>query len=289
MQTKDVIHDLLIIKQILGISDSLLAKELGISRSTLNRWVTGESTASQSKVQSLYTYAYKRNVSINLIKSQLYQDDYSKKESKVIFHGSKYGIEGPIDLTKTNVKNDFGRGFYCDEKYSQAAMFVSSNSTPYVYILSFNQKNLKGVKFDVDTKWLIAIAYYRGRLEEYKNSDIIKQIVADVSSADYLIAPIADNKMFSIIDNFIDGDITDEACKHALSASDLGYQYVLLSQKSINSCKILSTCYLCDEEREKYHNSRIESMKEGNDKVKASRIQYRNIGKYIDELLKGGE
>ncbi|MFA7101161.1 MAG: helix-turn-helix transcriptional regulator, partial [Bacilli bacterium] len=60
MQTKDVIHDLLIIKQILGISDSILAKELGVSRSTLNRWVTGESTASQSKVQSLYTYAYKR-------------------------------------------------------------------------------------------------------------------------------------------------------------------------------------------------------------------------------------
>ena len=91
--------------------------------------------------------------------------------------------------------------------------------------------------------------------------------------------------MFSIINNFIDKEITDEQCKHCLSATNLGYQYVIKSPKAIKRLKIIEKCYICSEEKNDYLEKRKDYTKLGDDKVKAARIKYRGIGKYIDELL----
>jgi len=281
----DVINDLLMVKKMLNITDEKLSSELLISRSTLNRWINGKSEISNRSIKGIYEYIYSKNIDVNKIKSQLYLEEYSKENEIVLFHGSKTGIEGNIDLNKTKINNDFGQGFYCGETFEQAAMFVSSYSTSSIYIIKFKSKNLKVLKFDVDTKWMFAIAYYRGRLDEYKDSKVIKEIDKEVKDADYIIAPIADNKMFSIISNFIDGEITDEQCRHSLSATDLGYQYIFISNKAIDNLGILSNCYITEKEKEDYLKSRETSIKLGNDKVKAARIKYARIGKYIDDIM----
>lgn len=281
----DVINDLLMVKKMLNITDEKLSSELLISRSTLNRWINGKSKISNRSIKDIYEYIYSKNIDVNKIKSQLYLEEYSKENEIVLFHGSKTGIDGNIDLNKTKINNDFGQGFYCGETFEQAAMFVSSYLTSSIYIIKFKSKNLKVLKFDVDTKWMLAIAYYRGRLDEYKNSKVIKEIDKEVKDADYIIAPIADNKMFSIISNFIDGEITDEQCRHSLSATDLGYQYIFISNKAIDNLEILSNCYITEKEKEDYLKSRETSIKLGNDKVKAARIKYARIGKYIDDIM----
>ena len=63
----------------------------------------------------------------------------------------------------------------------------------------------------------------------YKNHPTIKTLIEQSKDCDYIIAPIADNRMFQIINAFIDGEITDEQCKHCLAATNLGMQYIFIS------------------------------------------------------------
>jgi hypothetical protein len=79
---------------------------------------------------------------------------------------------------------------------------------------------------------MMTIAYYRNALSKYAEHPIVQKLVAQSRDCDYIIAPIADNRMFQIINSFIDGEITDEQCKHFLAATNLGYQYVFVTPKS---------------------------------------------------------
>ena len=96
---------------------------------------------------------------------------------------------------------------------------------------------------------MMTIAYYRGTLDKYTDHAIIQKIIKDSRNCDYIIAPIADNRMFKIIDSFIQGEITDEQCKHCLAATNLGKQYVFVSDLAISQLKIVERVYLADNEK----------------------------------------
>ena len=80
-------------------------------------------------------------------------------------------------------------------------------------------------------------------------------------------------KLFEIIDSFIDGEITDVQCQHCLLATNLGRQYVFVSQKALDNITLLERCFLTDSEKELYLNTRQESFKMNIDKVKLARKQ----------------
>ena len=71
---------------------------------------------------------------------------------------------------------------------------------------------------------MMTIAYYRGTLGSYENHPLIRKLVNDVEGNDYIIAPIADNRMYQIINSFIEGEITDQQCMHCLASTNLGKQ-----------------------------------------------------------------
>ena len=91
--------------------------------------------------------------------------------------------------------------------------------------------------------------------------------------------------MFQIINSFIDGEITDEQCKHCLAATHLGSQYVFIRERAIEQVKLLERCYISNNEKEYYKNIRTADTKLGDDKVKLAKIQYRGKGRYLDEIL----
>ena len=131
----------------------------------------------------------------------------------------------------------------------------------------------------------MTIAYYRGSLDKYRDHPIIEKLRQDSRDCDYIIAPIADNRMFQIINSFMDGEITDEQCRHCLAATNLGFQYVFTSEEAIRHVSVLERCYLSENEKEYYKGIRSSESKLGDDKVKLARITYRGKGKYIDEIL----
>ncbi len=272
------------IRDVLDISQKEFAKVLDTEQKTISNIESKDSYPSKTIVESAFTYAFKKDVKINKLKELLCRDNLSHNE-KLLFHGSKGEIKGDIDVNFGRGNNDFGKGFYTGESYEQAVSFISTYDDPSVYFMSFDDSDLKCKRYSVDREWMMTIAYYRESLEEYENHPLIEKIIKESRDCDYIIAPIADNKMFETINEFIEGNLTDEQCKHCLATTNLGMQYVFLTEKAASRLKIVERCYVCDKEREYYKKIKEDYRKLGNDKVKLAKAQYRGIGKYIDEVL----
>lgn len=276
--------DLKSIRDILGLSQGEMANQIGVEQVTLSRNELDKTQPSDRILESVYSYAFYKKVKINKLKEMLWRDDLRKNE-KLLFHGSKSEITGEIDPCYGRKNNDFGQGFYTGESYEQAISFISGFNSSSVYFLSFKDDDLKCKKYNVDQEWMMTIAYYRGTLTQYEGHPTIKKLVEESRNCDYIIAPIADNRMFQIINSFIEGDLTDEQCKHCLATTNLGMQYIFLTNKAVSQLKLLERCYISNNEREYYKNIRIEDAKLGDDKVKLAKRQYRGQGRYIDEIL----
>lgn len=277
-------EDCKLFRELRGLSQSELADLLGVGIATINRWENEQVEPSSGALEQFYSNAYHSGVGFNRIKEQFYREELKDSEI-LLFHGAKKEIEGDIRCDASRYNNDFGQGFYMGESFRQAALFVSNFETSCVYYLSLEPDGLLRAKYSVDTEWMLTIACFRGRLKGWITEEIEQQLCNKVLTADYIVAPIADNRMYQIIDNFIDGEITDEQCRHALAATELGMQYVIKSDKAAAKVKILEKCYLCDPERNGFAAARGNDLSLAEDKVKAARIKYRGKGKYIDELI----
>ena len=276
--------DIKSIRELLNLSQSEFANQLGVERVTISRSELGKTEPSPKLLESVYAYSFNKKIKINKLKEMFWRDDLGNN-SKLLFHGAKGEIIGDIDVHHGRDNNDFGQGFYTGESYEQAISFVSGFDNSSVYYLSFDDKDLKCKRYEVDQEWMMTIAYYRGTLDEYKNHSKIKALVKESRDCDYIIAPIADNRMFQIINSFIAGELTDEQCKHCLAATNLGMQYIFISEKAASQAKIMERCYISANEREYYKDIRLDESKLGDDKVKLAKRQYRGQGRYIDEIL----
>lgn len=276
--------DLKAIREILGYTQSEMAEQLGVEQVTVSRNELNKTKPSNQLLERVYNFAFDKNIQLNRLKEMLWIEKLPSNH-KLLFHGSKGIIERPLSVRLGRINNDFGQGFYTGETYAQAISFVSGFKDSSVYYLDFDNQNLKSKEYFVDQEWMMTIAYYRGALDNYKNHKIVQKIIKDSRDCDYIIAPIADNRMFKIIDSFIQGEITDEQCKHCLAATNLGKQYVFVSDLAISQLKIVEHVYLSDNEKNYYKKIRNSDSKLGDDKVKLARIQYRGKGKYIDEIL----
>ena len=280
-------NEITIISEVLQINESDLAKRLDVSRETFNNWKFGRKNISNSNLEKVYTYAYENDINLNFIYEQLLKEEYEKNKDIVLFHGAKRKFSMPIDfISNSKSTNDFGIGFYLGETFEQAANYISALSQNIVYCFRLNLNDLKIYKFNVNTEWMIAIAYFRGWLNDYKDSPLIKRLVSKLSDYDVIIAPIADNRMFDIIAEFVENEITDEQCRHALAATNLGFQFVLKTNKALENIELLKEMYVCQKEKEHCLDNRNTLTNNGAQKVKIARIQYKNKGQYIEEILK---
>lgn len=278
-------QDIESVLEITGFTAEELAEELGVSRITISNWINNKNNISEKHMQEFYEYVFKKGIRLNKIKEQFYREDMVKDNEVLLFHGAKTKLEGNLRLDCNKRINDFGDGFYCGESLEQSAMFVATHKRSSLYMVKFDPSDLRGREFKVDREWMLTIAYYRGKLSEYADTETVQQLITANKGVDYIIAPIADNRMFEIIDSFIDGEITDVQCQHCLSATNLGKQYVFISQKALDNVTILERCFLTDSEKESYLTARQENFKMNMDKVKLARKQYRNQGQYIEDIL----
>ena len=282
----EIRQDIESVLEITGMTIEELANELKTTRATISNWLNNRANISARHLDAFYSYVYSKGIRLNRIKEQFYREDMLNKNEVLLFHGAKTMIDGELSLQHNKNINDFGNGFYCGESLEQSVMFVATYPNSSLYMLKFNQTGLKKKEYSVDREWMLTIAYHRERLNEYKSNKLIKKIASANENIDYIVAPIADNRMFEIIDSFIDGEITDVQCQHCLSATNLGMQYVFVSQRALSNITMLERCYLSENEKNAYLNARQESFSMNQDKVKIARKQYRNHGDYIEDILR---
>ena len=276
--------DLEIILKTLDMSLRDFADELYFDAPTVSNWLTGKKMPDRRSKEDVYSYAFDNRVYINRAHEEPLYNLSKKQGFTLLFHGSRRGLNGDIDIAMSKINNDFGRGFYMGETLEQSATFVSEADDPKVYGFGIYTDGLNVVKHEINLDWMLSIAYYRGKLDEYKSSEKLKKIININDGADLIIAPITDNRMFDIIDEFIEGRITDVACMNALAALDLGNQYVLKTKKAISKLGMIREFYLCNSEKEHYRKRRNELNGERSKRIKSFRSQYRE-GSYIEDIL----
>lgn len=277
-------EDSILLREMRQLSQAELADQLGVGIATINRWENKNKEPTEENLERFYAYAYHSGIRLNRIKEQFYREEL-ENDAILLFHGAKTTIDGEIRADVSRHNNDFGQGFYMGESFRQAALFVSNFESSSVYCIRFRNRGLIGVSYSVNTEWMLTIACFRGRLKGRISAEKQAQICKKANQSDYIVAPIADNRMYQIIDSFIDGEITDEQCRHALAATELGMQYVIKTERAAKCANALERCYLCSEEKKDYYTARSDNFRAAEDKVRAARIKYRGKGKYIDELL----
>ena len=278
-------HDIEQVRHLRNLSVADIARGCQLSEKTIWRWLNGESVPDRASLETFYDYAYEQRVRLNKIKAQFHQETYGKASRLVLFHGSRSLIDGDLSLDKCKPNSDFGRGFYCGESLEQSAMFVSGIADSSLYIAGFDPRGLKCATYEVDQDWMLTIAAFRGRLGQYADHPRIVALRNRLRNVDYVVAPIADNRMYEQITEFLDGLITDVVCEHCLSATQLGKQYVMISQRALDRVELLERCFLSSGEKRFYSQSRADEVREAEDKVKAAKRQFRGQGSYIDELI----
>ncbi len=161
------------IRKYFDLTQEELSELTGVSRVTIARLEKMTHLPSLPSLEAIYNYAYESGLRLNENHVNILEDD--KKDSVLLFHGSKNEIVKPLSLSYSKGVNDFGNGFYAGESYQQAASFISSYRSHFVYAFYLNLDGLNVYELSADLDWMIAISYYRGRIDEYKEHPILKK------------------------------------------------------------------------------------------------------------------
>lgn len=256
-----------------------LSEATKISRTTLDA-IERRGTATGEVCEKLYSYIYEHKYRLNSVKEELIREKYGS----VLFHGSKYGLSD-INVSGSRNNCDFGNGFYLGQTYNQALSFVCGFDEASVYSFKYSPAGIKCIEFDCSLEWMIAICYFRGTIREYAQSEMVQKVVKKIEGADVIIAPIADNKMFYIMSQFAEGEINADVALHSLSASRLGLQYIIKTDRALKKLVPIERYYLSVPEREDCRRALIERSYEIDTKLKLAKREFKS-GLYIEELLK---
>ena len=279
-------NEIKIIRRLLNITQTDLAMALNVTYESINKWENRKMKADSESIEKMYNFAFNNGIYFNDIYVQLFNEQLLKKNKSVIFHGSDVDFEMPIKLDKYNPNSDFGAAFYTTDSFKQAVLNIANKYMEPIYAFSFDERDIKMLSFDIDVKWMLAVAYYRGWLGDYAKHSFITKIINEIEKADVVYAPICDNRSALIINEFISGISTDLQCINALRACGLKYQYVFRNEKALSRLELISDLYICKAEKDKYIQDGIELNNIGLNQVKFARIEYKGKGLSIGQLLK---
>lgn len=223
------------------IGSADLAKKAKVSRTTIEQLLNG-GVVRDEVCDKLYSYFYKRNYRMNLVKEELLKERYEN----VLFSGLKH-------------KHDFGDGSYLVDNYNQALSSINTIDNSSVCSFKYSLNGLRIKEFKCDLEWVLSICYYRGYIDEYSDHELIKGLVKEIEESDVIIAPATNNRILHIMNRFTDGEINIDTVLNCLSTFNLGREYVFKSDKAIAKSESIERYYLCTLEKEdsKLKNSEL--------------------------------
>ncbi|MCL2087811.1 MAG: DUF3990 domain-containing protein [Oscillospiraceae bacterium] len=202
----------------------------------------------------------------------------------LLYHGSKNGIEGTLKPISRKLC-DFGRGFYMGTEKAQALTLICNFPNAKLYTVESDLTSLNILDTQAGIDWALLIAYYRGKMEFAKGSEVYKKYAEMANGYDMIVGHIANDRMFVMLDRFFSGEITDTALINSLSALKLGKQYVATTEKACRQIKVIDEKAIGENEREQLL---IQSEAQRNDGIRwADEIcrKYRRVGRFFDEII----
>ena len=117
------------------------------------------------------------------------------------------------------------------------------------------------------------------------NEEICRWLNLHLPGKDIVIGSIANDRMFFVIDNFFQENITDAALVGSLSALQLGKQYVALTEKACKAIRIEKEVELSYFEKKALQKVSERNRKNGVDLANEICKTHRREGRFFDEIL----
>ena len=276
------------IRQYTGLSQTEMAKKIGVQFATINRWENGHSQPTRLAGESLFALCEDFNVPVyDMIIEKVKSEVSSLKIEDgriILYHGSKSGLVGDI-APISREKCDFGKGFYMGTTPEQPLTLICDFEESKFYVVSIDASELATAEIPADIDWAMIVAYHRGRMERIKGSKFYNKYSTMTSGKDLAIGSIANDRMFFVIDNFFLENITDIALVNSLSALQLGRQYVALTEKACKAIKVEKEIELSFFEKKVLRKVSEGNRQKGIELANEICKSHRREGKFFDEIL----
>lgn len=206
------------------------------------------------------------------------------KNKIVLYHGSKHGINGNIDVNYSNAICDFGKGFYLGDNIFQAENRVQNDTNPVLYAYEYTFGSCKELNlnlFDAVT-WALYVGFNRNKV---KATESIKNLVRETKNSDIVIGLIADDKMSKVFAEFLSGALTDVALANCLKFVQYGNQYVFKNERAINCLSYLGKYTVTEhmkQEAKRIHDAQKRQVEIYIEKQKKENPVGRRVYEYAD-------
>ncbi len=158
-----------------------------------------------------------------------------------------------------------------------------------IYTLSVDLSDLKIFDVEAGLDWALLVAFNRGKMDFVKNSSIYDRFKNLAEGCDMVMGYIANDRIFVVLDRFFNGEITDIALIHSLSALKLGKQYVALTKKACQKINIIAEQEISEEDRGKLKTESETNRLKGIAMANEICRKYRREGRFFDEILEAGK
>ncbi len=280
--------DLLIyIRKHAGLTQSQFAEELGLTFATINRWENGHAEPNRLAQRGLYDFCRANSIpvdrfTIDRIKKET--DSINAEDRLLLYHSSKAGITGEI-TPSSRKRCDFGSGFYMGTDPLQPLTLTCDYDSSRFYIVSLDTSALEIKELDTSLEWAMFIAFNRGRMDGFKGTELYGHYSAIAEEYDLISGPIADDRMFYVLDNFFQGNITDAALLASLSALKLGDQYSAIKGNACKQIRIEKEIPISILEKEFLKDRSSENRMSGISLADEICRKHRREGLFFDEIL----
>lgn len=282
------------IREYTKLSQTEMAKKIGVQFATINRWENGHSKPTRLAEEGLFTLCEELNVPVyDMIIENIKREvsSLSVETGRILlYHGSKKGLTGDIAPISRD-KCDFGKGFYMGTTPEQPLTLICDFEESRFYVVSIDLNELATIEIPADIDWAMTVAYNRGKMEKIKGSKFYDKYSTITGGKDLAIGSIANDRMFFVLDNFFLENITDVALINSLSALQLGKQYVALTKKACRAIKIEKEIELSFFEkkvlRKVSENNRQKGIELANEICKVHRREGKFFDEILDDALKG--
>lgn len=275
------------IRQYVKLSQMEMAKKLNIGFATINHWENGHTQPTRLAQEKLLDFCESYSVPIYemiIEKIRRVSESLQTKGRLILYHGSKSGIVGPI-MPISRERCDFGKGFYMGTAPEQSLTLVCDFEEAKFYIVSIDLEELSVSEIPANIDWAMVVAFHRGKMEKIQGTLFYEKYRAMTAGKDIVIGSIANDRMFFVIDNFFQENITDAALVGSLSALELGKQYVALTEKACKAIRIEKEIELSHFEKRVLQKVGEKNRKKGIALANEICKNYRREGRFFDEIL----
>lgn len=272
-------------RELAAMNQEQFAKSIGTTVVSINRWENGKSMPNPMAQNQLALFCSNHNIDLAAIIVEKYRYEHDD-DRLFLYHGSKEGLVGTI-RPMSREDCDFGVGFYTGTDTIQPLTLVCGEPNPKFYVVDLSLDGLNVLDMELGLDWAMVVAYHRGYMDSIKGTEMYEKYAHLFDGYDMVVGYIANDRLYTELTRFFNGDITDVALMNCLVALDLGKQYVAKTQKGCDAFKIVQQSDMSSLELSVLQKMAASRRKESYAVASEIERKFRREGKYFDEILRG--